>query len=223
MSCLHKFLNDQNHLNKENCLIPNWEIETLFIGTFNPSKEWNLNNEAVYFYGRNKNYFWSLLKEFTCNQIQIDRNNYQSLIDFLQYFKIGLTDIIIKINDADLTNNIHVERIKRFRDVDLDLFNNIDFNTDQILNQLKLNKIKQVFITRSGIYPGNIEYNFSIIENFCNENNILFKRLHTPSGQGLGKGTPRFNKLINAWYLQGGHEFKFLCENFGINNYPFAV
>ncbi len=41
MPCIHKFYNDINHLQGENGLIPNWEINTLFIGTFNPSKEWN--------------------------------------------------------------------------------------------------------------------------------------------------------------------------------------
>ena len=52
MSCTHRF---------ENQLIPNWEIEHLFIGTFNPS--WDLNNagQADYFYGRVRNNFWCIL------------------------------------------------------------------------------------------------------------------------------------------------------------------
>ncbi|MBD3749955.1 MAG: hypothetical protein IE931_10700 [Sphingobacteriales bacterium] len=223
MPCTHKFFSDPNHLPNENGLIPKLEIETLFIGTFNPSQEWNPTNNAVYFYGRRRNYFWRLLSEFTCNQIEIDKSDYQSLIEFLQHFKIGLTDIIIRINDADLNNNIHIDRIKKFRDADLETFNKIDFNTNQIIAQLKLRKIKQVFITRSGIYTGSIEQQFHIIETFCNTNNILFKRLHTPSGQGLGVGTPRFNKLINKWYEQGADQFQFLCSNFNINNYPFIA
>jgi len=52
MPCEHRFLND---------LIPNWELEYLFIGTFNPS--WNNNNavQADYFYGRVRNNFWCIL------------------------------------------------------------------------------------------------------------------------------------------------------------------
>jgi hypothetical protein len=220
MACVHKFFNDINHLSGENGLIPNWEIETLFIGTFNPSIEWNTNNNAAYFYGRSRNNFWKLLSEFSCNQIPIERNNYDSMINFLKQKKIGLTDIIIRINDADLNNQHHIELIRKFRDHDLDRFKDIEFNTKYILKQLALGHIKQVYFTRSVVYNGSIENNILEIENYCKTQNILFARLNTPSGQGLGSGRPRLNKLIHKWYEQGVNNSLFSCTNFNIQNYP---
>ena len=85
---------------------------------------------------------------------------------------------------------------------------------------MRLGHIKQVYFTRSGIYPGSIEDNVQVIENYCKTHTILFVRLHTPSGQGLGSGEPRFNKLIHKWYEQEGNNFHFTNENFNINNYP---
>jgi hypothetical protein len=42
-----------------NHLIPNWEVEHLFIGTFNP-----IGGDSVsYFYGREKNFSWKVLSE----------------------------------------------------------------------------------------------------------------------------------------------------------------
>ncbi len=170
--------------------------------------------------GISRNYFWKLLNVFNSYEIPLIQNNYDSMINFLKKKKIGLTDIIIKINDADLNNIHHLERIRKFRDSDLDTFNDIDFNTKYIIKQLELGYIKQVYFTRSGIYPGSIENNIQVIEEYCNNHNILFVRLHTPSGQGLGKGKPRFNKLIHTWYEQAGNNFLFLSENFSITNYP---
>ena len=54
MSCKHRFYDK---------LIPSWEFEYLFIGTFNP--EWNNpnGNNANYFYSRHTNDFWHILPE----------------------------------------------------------------------------------------------------------------------------------------------------------------
>ena len=101
MPCIHKFFSENNHLPNENGLIPNWEINTLFIGTFNPSIQWNINNNAVYFYGRTRNYFWRLLSEFTCNMLPVNKTDYHTIFSFLRHYKIGLTDIIFRIKNAN--------------------------------------------------------------------------------------------------------------------------
>ena len=61
MPCIHKFFGHHNHLNGNNGLLPNWEVNTLIIGTFNPSNNWVPNNAANYYYGRPRNYFWKIL------------------------------------------------------------------------------------------------------------------------------------------------------------------
>ena len=68
MPCIHKFFKDINHLPGEDGLIPNWVFDTLFVGTFNPSLEWNINNDVAYYYDRSKNYFCRLLDSFMSNQ-----------------------------------------------------------------------------------------------------------------------------------------------------------
>ena len=47
-----------NHqFKKKEFYLPNWEVEYLFIGTFNPSG----GEKVPYYYGRKKNRFWELL------------------------------------------------------------------------------------------------------------------------------------------------------------------
>ena len=67
------------------------------------------------------------------------------------------------------------------------------------------------------------ESQIQLIENYCKENDIFSSRLHTPSGQGLGNGKPRINKLINKWYtLQGANRFNFISNNFNISDFNFS-
>ena len=54
MACRHRFYDK---------LSPDWELEYLFVGTFNPSWDFNNAEQADYFYGRNRNFFWRILPE----------------------------------------------------------------------------------------------------------------------------------------------------------------
>lgn len=217
MPCTHKFFGCNAHLAGENGLLPNWDADTLIIGTFNPSNEWVPLNQANYFYGRSQ-YFWKILPEFACLDA-IENNNVNNQANFLQLNHIALTDLLISIDDADINNEQHVNWIRNYQDNNLAHFDELNWNTTNILQYIQDKKIKAVYFTKMGSdAPFGVQ--IQIVENFCDLNNILNFRLHTPSGQGLREGSPRINKLIHRWYHQGGNQFPFLCPNFDLNNFP---
>lgn len=226
MPCNHKFFGHPSHQVETYGLIPNWNFKTLIIGTFNPENYWNPNNNASYFYGRSR-YFWKLIGKFGLLQ-DIDKIDIINQFQFLQKRQVGLTDLLIRIEDANLNNPDHVAKIRTYKDRDIESFNNLVWNTEQIINTIEKNRVNAVYFTCLGnpnkIYvPFNsFENQMRIISNFCDENGILNYRLHSPSGQGLGKGAPRENKLINKWYFENGAQnFPFISPDFDINEYPF--
>jgi hypothetical protein len=214
MSCLHRFLN----YHRED-LFPSWKIKYLFIGTFNPS--WNKpGNNADYFYGRS-NYMWQLLPRFFGEQSLIHSSTEDKIL-FCKKHEIGFTDLVLKVNNVDYDNALHKKKILSFKDKDLLFFRqNLSFNTNNILNyidnQLKLNRI---YFTLLGQNVESISLAIKTIENHCLKKNnpIPTHRLHTHSGQGLGKGIPRENALTHRWYNQG---MCFLNSKFNPQEFPF--
>ena len=97
-----------------------------------------------------------------------------------------------------------------------------------VIEFLKTNGVENVYFTKQGSNRINsntntFESQIQLIENYCKENDIFSSRLHTPSGQGLGSGKPRINKLINKWYtLQGANRFNFISNNFNISEFNFS-
>ncbi len=146
-------------------------------------------------------------------------NYYQSLMEEF---------LLISINDANVENQIHINRIKTVKDIDIELFNDFTWNTDNIKEFIVKNNIQQVYFTflsninKQNVLFNTFEFQSRLIESFCLSRNISTYRLHTPSGQGLGSGSPRLNKLINKWYFENGaNNFLFINDNFEINNYRY--
>lgn len=219
MPCFHKFYGHQNHLQGDNGLLPNWESDTLIVGTFNPENVWAPTNLAEYFYGRSR-YFWKVLPEFACAS-KIDNENIQTQFEFLQSNRVALTDLLISINDADINNPDHINWITSYLDNKLNNFKDFTWNTNNIINYINRNKVKTVYFTRLS-YSDPFGQQIAFIENYCNRNKIPSFKLHTPTGQGLGSGKPRKNKLINRWYNDNGaNRFQFLSPNFDVNNFEF--
>jgi hypothetical protein len=217
MPCNHKFFGHPLHLVGQNGLLPNWEAETLIIGTFNPSNEWVPDNQADYFYGRS-NFFWKVLPVFACEEV-INNNNVIEQIDFLQRNRIAITDLLISIDDADIDNLQHIDWIGNYLDNNFANFNGLTWNLLNIFQYIQDKNISAVYFTKLGNNPP-FGAQISAIENYCDQHAIINHRLHTPTGQGLGNGVPRRNKLIERWFIQGGNEFPFLCPEFDINNFP---
>lgn len=179
MSCAHRF---------ENQLIPNWEIEHLFIGTFNPS--WDLNNavQADYFYGRVRNNFWCILPRVFGGH-DLKHCDLASKLEYIQNHKIGITDLITKVINAEITNETDILRLTTgFSDNVLNNYQ-LEFNLENIKNLIKRNIkiIKGVYLTRSTLDGINqIANGWNEIEIFCNQNNIHTEKLRTPANYGGG-------------------------------------
>ncbi len=229
MACFHKFYKHVDHFQDEFGLLPKWNVDTLIIGTFNPDNIFHPNNTALYFYGRKKNYFWKILPVFINNNL-ISIENPQNQIEFLKKYKIGLTDLLIEVRDADLNNNDHISRIKTVLDSKLEGFNELIWNTNYIKKYILDKNVKSVYFSLLGknskvnFAQNTFEFQMRDIEKFCKVNKIKSTRLFTPSGQGLGKGKPRKNKLINQWYnkqLEEDNLFPFINSNFDISNYEY--
>lgn len=228
MSCVHKFYGHEFHQNGECGLLPNWKAKTLIIGTFNPSYNFHPQNTALYFYGRKRNYFWDILPLFA-GELPLEKSSPQSQKLFLEKKQIALTDLLISIEDCQLSNGEHVQRIKTVKDKEIEKFHSFKWNTQNIINYIEANQIEAVYFTFLSNQSKNIsnlntfEYQTRLIEQFCVVENIFTTRLFTPSGQGLGTGIPRINKLINKWFNENGaNRFPFLSSRFNINNYPFG-
>jgi len=192
MACPHRF---------ENQLVPVWEIEHLFIGTFNPS--WNLNNavQADYFYGRIRNNFWCIMPIiFGGNNLKY--SDFATKLEYIQTHKIGITDLITEVINAQIENEIDVLNLTtRFSDNVLNRYQ-LEFNTEKIKKLIMRNikTIKGVYLTRSTLNGINqIANNWREIEKFCEENKIHTERLKTPANYGGGcvlKSTDWLNKII---------------------------
>lgn len=197
MPCPHRFLS--YHI--DNSLFPNWEFDTLIIGTFNPSWQFIKSDPASYFYGRTKNnYFWDALPIILKKDGLRDENK-EKWIEFLRNNKIGLTDLIINVHDAEESNNDHYCLLKSMTDVNLAKFKKIEFNTERIISLIETNKISKIYITNK-TSPKLFENEFANIELACKKNHIIFKRLLTPSSSArfkIPKGTKIIDGIVNDW------------------------
>lgn len=200
------------------CMNINYQPEILIIGTFNP--EWPADNYASWFYGRtNNNYFWETLPRMF-NESSLRNLNHISWKKFCALKKIVLTDLISSIHDANEDNPTHFEIISKFKETEFaEYFNG--FEMTNILGILENNpSIEKVFFTRNPgveLFDAQIE----IIRGFCNNNNIYFSHLLTPSKnvrfqmKGRNPQTPGLernlsNFIYEKWLNKWG---KSVCNN----------
>ena len=226
MACIHKFYKHQEHLSEEQALLPNWPVKTLIIGTFNPENVWHSGNQARYFYGRDANHLWTVLPRFA-GETSILNNDVTHQIGFLKRHEIGLTDILISIDDAEIGDEVHKARIQTVKDKEVELFSRFTWNTNAIINYIIDSEIKAVYFTylgdkkRKTVRDNSFEEQTRKVETACAKMKIFSSRLHTPSAQGLGEGSPRENVLIHRWYNENGADrFPFLDKNFDLDNFP---
>ncbi len=199
MPCNHKFL-DSTQLNN---LLPIWKCKTLIIGTFNPENDFHPKNSANFFYQRKRNYFWDVLPQI-CGKNAIDKEDTISQIKFLKNQKIGITDLLLSIEDADHSNNCHIRLLSGVKDDDIENFSVLKWNTGNIIDFIEKDSIEAVFFTKLGnidrvkIHENTFEFQMRKVENYCIKNNVYTSRLHTPTGMGLGRGS-RIESLSARW------------------------
>jgi G:T/U-mismatch repair DNA glycosylase len=135
-------LKTNHQFKKKEFYLPNWGVDYLFIGTFNPSG----GERVPYYYGRNKNRFWKLLSEIF--EIELDPNH-DKFFDNLRTLRVGCVDMIDSISYSEENedrvlgkgysdNVLFLSTIKK------------DYNTKNILDIISKNKLQKVFSTNTG-------------------------------------------------------------------------
>jgi hypothetical protein len=180
--CPHKFIKDL-HLE-----YVNWEVNTLFIGTFNPGCCANEDNEAEWFYGRTqKNMFWDTLGYIYENNAALGQNGNPELWKaFCKRNKLAVTDLISVINDVNLNGAEYADLCIGFSDRKLEpyILNGKAVSAEienLIINSPKLKNLKCVYLTRA---TTNRAWNITWrpIQQVCRAKNIHVAKLTTPGG-----------------------------------------
>lgn len=155
----HKFRDFEN----------NSDIEILILGTFNPDID---KNDAIFFYGRGKNYLWNLLPK-VLGYRELKHSSKSERISFIEKYRIGFVDLIKEIyidDDFKIT----------YSDIELDNVNKKWTDFESFVNLYP--KIKKVYFTRKS-FQGipNIEKQIMLIHGICHSKNIEFFMLPTPA------------------------------------------
>lgn len=137
------------------------------------------------------------------NSIKMRKANASDWEKFLRQNRIGITDIITTINDAEQTNDYHVKYLIDKSDTGLVKFENIEWNTTEIIRLINnpASKLKALFITNQTA-PPIIEAQFQLVKQAAIQNQIPFVRLLTPSAGArfkLTKGSKLYPTLLNEW------------------------
>ncbi|PLY13701.1 MAG: hypothetical protein C0628_05655 [Sulfurimonas sp.] len=143
--------------------------KTLIIGTFNPDVACN---DAKFFYGRAKNFFWRLLPEVFGKESL--KGDVQKQKEFLMQHDIELSDLILSVEMSE--KDICSYGDDKLKEV-------IEWNTPNILKTLSKGKTKEVYFTRKSFDKNvqNIRDEIYKIKEFCGRNGIKFGFLPTPS------------------------------------------
>jgi len=162
----HQFINNEFFL-------PNWKIETLVLGTFNPK----CGEITDYFYGRRRNRFWRVIETLSNQQAFYFQDHYNRKNETMGKYKFGCADIIKSIEmDKNYTNRICGNGYS-----DSSLFTlrevNATYQFEEIKKYLIINKVKRVINTWGKRKNPNIFlHQINDLELFCNHNKIIFIR-----------------------------------------------
>lgn len=151
--CRHKFYDDLN-LN-----YVDWNVETLFVGTFNPGCCEKEENNAEWFYGRTENnMFWDTLGFiYSGNPDLGGKGNPEVWKNFCREHKLAVTDLIKEVKNLDLSKGPdRSDLCKGFSDTKLECFirNNKVVPTEVeklVSNSHKFPNLKSVCLTRKSL------------------------------------------------------------------------
>jgi hypothetical protein len=120
--------------------VPNWPIKHLFLGTFNPEG----GDEVNYYYGRESNQFWPILRALT--DLELNLNNPTTFLKELKQKGIGCIDMIHELDVPE--NKIQYVTGKGFSDSKIiNTCIERTYNTERINQLISANKGVQVFST----------------------------------------------------------------------------
>lgn len=180
--CFHKF---NRNLQLD---YVDWEVNTLFIGTFNPGCCKEEQNGAEWFYGRTQNnMFWDTLGSIYENNSTLGRTGNPELwIAFCRKHKLAVTDLISKISGVNLKSDDYYNLCKGFSDAKLEpyILNGQAKSSEienLIANSPELKNLKCVYLTRA---TTNKEWNilWRPIQQVCRRKKLHLAKLTTPGG-----------------------------------------
>lgn len=187
MTIEHQFLRSEY-------FFPNWNINTLFLGTFNPI----CGEQLDYYYRRSFNGFWKILKHYDENEIY-NFTDFNQLKRFMIDKKFGCVDVIRTVTFPDVDR----QKICGNGYTDNNLFKtklySREYNFEQIKKFLLHNKVKNVFTTwgcRNN--PKEFRNLLSDFQTFCHTHGILYVQLNSPSGR-MYRSDNINNININWW------------------------
>jgi hypothetical protein len=166
---------------------PDWEVNTLFLGTFNPV----CGERLDYYYRRHSNGFWKILKHFdTINEYNF--TGFQSLKRFMENYRFGCVDVIKSVTFPDNDRG----KICGNGYTDSNLFRvrgyTREYNFEQIKEYVRSREVSNI-LTTWGERKDPTEFK-ELVQDFgafCNDNEINYINLKSPSGR-LYRG----NKII---------------------------
>ncbi|HAI17360.1 MAG: hypothetical protein CMP05_11880 [Xanthomarina sp.] len=167
--------------------VPTWSLKYLFIGTFNPKG----GEEVEYYYGRERNQFWPLLREIFGGEFNL--YNKETFFNELKKYGIGCMDMIKEL-DVPENKLINVQG-KGYKDSKiintcLDRF----YNTESINTVIAKNKGVKVYTTwGTGSKLKEWRSEVGKIESTVVE-------LKSPSmAARVPKGEKKFEYMLNDW------------------------
>lgn len=208
--CTHKFIDDLN------LDYVDWEVSTLYIGTFNPGCCKEEQNGAAWFYGRTQNnMFWDTLGFIYENNPFLGQDGNPELWKSLcRKHNIAVSDLITKVNGVNLKSNDYNNLCVGFSDSKLETYilngQAVSSEIEKLINNSpKLKNLKCVYLTRS---TTNRAWNilWRPIQKACRRKNIHVEKLTTPGG---------FNYFqFNANFLRTPENLATLWRNNGFRN-----
>jgi len=172
---------------------PNWEIDFLFLGTFNPTGGEKVN----YYYGRSRNQFWNLISEIFCDDV-FNQSDYMNFIKKLKQYKIGCVDMISAVNAPEnLISGIIGNGYSDSKIINNSV--NREYNTQQIIELINKNKNVQVFSTwGQGSKLKNWRNEIEKINVVKNITNLASPSLVARVPEGLKK----YDYMLNDWKIK---------------------
>ena len=148
---------------------PDPATEILILGTFHP----DVANGADFFYGRPRNYLWQLLPN-CFNQPSLKGEPLIQKEGFMQEYKIGFADIIKSLDGVPAGQQAN------YNDAFIDAYVAEWYPTILLIDSL--HNLRAVYFTRK-TFQGipNIAQRIFEIRNHCQQNDIRFGLLETPS------------------------------------------
>ncbi len=205
--CTHKFINDLQ------LDYVDWEVNTLFIGTFNPGCCAEEDNEAEWFYGRTQNnMFWDTLGFFYENKPLLgQQGNPELWLAFCKRNKLAVTDLISEIKAVNMKSDDYDNLCKGFSDKKLETYilNDQAISTEienLINNSPKLKNLKFVYLTRTTT-NGAWNILWRPIQQICRVKKIHVVKLTTPGGFNYFQFNANFPRtpenLATLWVNKG--------------------